>query len=146
MDFLKPDSCTDLIKSGSSSSGQKIFSLGGHPGAVYSDRQGCSGFLLAKDEQELHMQERTSTCPCLLSTSLFAALNEAPAGFCLIPAALSVKEQQQLAKDCLVQFTEPPSHTNHTKAHGGLTDLWQAARAGALTCFCGNSIMKASCI
>lgn len=67
--------------------------------------------------------------PLSLSSSK-ACIKEVSAGFSFIPSALSIEQQRQLAQDCLLNFPQPPSHTNHTKAHGDITDLWQAARAG----------------
>lgn len=51
-------------------------------------------------------------------------------GLLLVRNALSAEQQRLLVVDALTLFPEPPAHTNHTRALGGLSGLWAAAQAG----------------
>jgi alkylated DNA repair protein alkB family protein 1 len=51
------------------------------------------------------------------------------ADFFAIPGALSEAEQQQLTEAALREYPQPPARSNHSRRHGPLPGLWEAAQA-----------------
>ena len=63
----------------------------------------------------------------------------AAAGCYVIPGALSGEQQRQLAVAALQEYPEPPSRSNHSRAHGPLPRLWEAAQLDLRLAHAGNS-------
>ena len=51
-------------------------------------------------------------------------------GFFAIPGALSGAQQQRLLQAALRDYPQPPARSNHTRLHGPLPGLWEAAQQG----------------